>query len=40
VRLDTGGQPLLARITRRAREQLDLQPGTELYALIKGAVLR
>lgn len=39
VRLDTGGQPLLARITRRSRKQLGLVPGMAVHALIKGVAL-
>ena len=35
VRLDVGGCPLLARITRRSRARLGLRPGLELYAQIK-----
>lgn len=36
VRLDCGGAPLLARITRLSAHNLQLQPGRELYALVKG----
>ena len=39
VRLDVGGAPLWARITARARRQLDLAPGREVYALVKSAAI-
>ncbi|MBK1691013.1 molybdenum ABC transporter ATP-binding protein [Ectothiorhodospira mobilis] len=39
VRLDTGGQALLARITRRSREQLGLAPGMAVHALVKAVAL-
>ena len=35
VRLDAGGTPLLARITRYSRDQLRLAPGTHAWAQIK-----
>jgi molybdate transport system ATP-binding protein len=35
LRLDLGGASLIARITRRSRDQLELAPGREAYALIK-----
>ncbi|SIN81246.1 molybdenum ABC transporter ATP-binding protein [Vannielia litorea] len=35
VRLDAGGQALLARITRRSVEALELAPGREVYAVLK-----
>jgi len=35
VRLDCGGAVVRARITRRAVSELRLEPGLELYALIK-----
>ena len=39
VRLDAGGTPLLARVTRRSIEQLQLAPGTRVWAQIKSAAL-
>ena len=39
VRLDVGGAPLWARITGRAKRQLDLAPGREVYALVKSAAI-
>ncbi len=39
VRLRLGAQYLLARITRKSRENLGLQPGTALYAQVKSAAL-
>ncbi|MDX5372331.1 MAG: molybdenum ABC transporter ATP-binding protein [Pseudomonadaceae bacterium] len=39
VRLELAGQPLLARITRYSRDQLDLQPGQALWAQIKAVAL-
>ncbi len=39
VRLDVGGAPLWARITARARRQLDLAPGRQVYALVKSAAI-
>lgn len=39
VRLDAAGTPLLARITRRSKEQLGLQPGKALWAQIKAVAL-
>ena len=39
VRLAAGDEPLLARITRRSAAQLDLVPGTLVYAQIKGVAL-
>ena len=39
VRLDAGGTPLLARITRRAAEQLVLRPGRRMWAQIKSVAL-
>ncbi len=35
VHVDVGGHEILARITRRAVEQLDLQPGQEVHAILK-----
>lgn len=37
VRIDIGGQPLAARITRRAASALKLEKGARVYALIKSA---
>ncbi len=39
VRLEAGGTPLLARITRRSRDQLQLQPGKSVWAQIKAVAL-
>lgn len=36
VRLDCNGDALLARITRLSAERLRLEPGREVYALVKG----
>jgi molybdate transport system ATP-binding protein len=38
VMLDAGG-PLRARVTRPARDELDLRPGLAVYALIKSAAM-
>jgi molybdate transport system ATP-binding protein len=35
IRLACGGATLLARITRRSAERLDLRPGREVIAVIK-----
>ena len=35
VRLDLGGTPLIARITRKSAQELGLRPGLPVYALIK-----
>jgi len=39
VRLDVQGEPLLARITRRSAERLDIRPGLALRAQIKAVAL-
>lgn len=39
VRLQAGNTPLLARITRRSADQLDLRPGQALWAQIKTVAL-
>lgn len=39
VRLDAGGAPLLARITRRSRDQLGLETGKPVWAHVKAAAL-
>ena len=39
VRLDAGGTPLLARITRFSRDQLQLHPGQMLWAQIKAVAV-
>ena len=39
VRLDAGGTPLLARITRRSWHALRLAPGTRVWAQIKAVAL-
>jgi molybdate transport system ATP-binding protein len=35
VQLDLGGQDLLARVTRRSADALGLQPGMQLFAVVK-----
>ena len=39
VRLDVAGDPLLARITKRSAERLDIRPGLALSAQIKAVAL-
>jgi molybdate transport system ATP-binding protein len=39
VRLDAGGTPLLARLTRRSRDQLGLAPGSAVWAQVKAVAL-
>ncbi|WP_347900678.1 molybdenum ABC transporter ATP-binding protein [Pseudomonas purpurea] len=39
VRLDAAGTPLLARITRYSRDQLQLHPGQQLWAHIKAVAV-
>ncbi|BBP77760.1 molybdenum import ATP-binding protein ModC [Pseudomonas sp. Ost2] len=39
VRLEAGGTPLLARITRFSRDQLQLQAGQQLWAQIKAVAV-
>ncbi len=39
VRLNAGGTPLLARITRFSRDQLQLRPGLALWAQIKAVAV-
>lgn len=39
VAVDTGGTVLLSRITRKSLVGLDLRPGVEVYAQIKGVAL-
>lgn len=39
VRLDAGGTPLLARITRYSHDRLEVQPGQRLWAQIKSVSL-
>ncbi|TVR60224.1 MAG: molybdenum ABC transporter ATP-binding protein [Candidatus Competibacteraceae bacterium] len=39
VRLDAGGTPLIARITRRSRDHLGVTPGQPLWAQIKAVAL-
>ena len=39
VRLDVAGHPLLARITRRSADSLDIRPGLALRAQIKAVAL-
>ncbi len=40
LRLKADGQPLLARVTRRAAEELGLAPGRAVYAHVKSAAVR
>lgn len=39
IRLDAGGTPLLARITRFSRDQLGIHPGQHLWAQIKAVAV-
>ena len=39
VQLRIGESPLLARITARSRRELDIAPGQQLWAQIKGVAL-
>jgi len=39
VRLDVAGEPLLARITKRSADRLDIRPGLALRAQIKSVAL-
>jgi molybdate transport system ATP-binding protein len=39
IRLDAGGTPLLARITRYSRDQLGVNPGQRLWAQIKAVAV-
>jgi molybdate transport system ATP-binding protein len=39
VRLEVGGSPLLARVTRRSAEALGLEPGNQVFAQIKAVAL-
>ena len=39
VRLDTGGVPLLARITHKSLDHLGLSAGSRVYAQIKSVAL-
>ncbi|MEW6132130.1 MAG: molybdenum ABC transporter ATP-binding protein [Pseudomonadota bacterium] len=39
VKLDAGGAPLVARITRRSAAKLQLQPGMKVWAQIKAVAL-
>ena len=39
VTIACNGQPLRARVTRRSLEQLSLQPGVPVYAIIKAVAL-
>lgn len=39
VRLDCGGSALLARVTRRALQTLNLEPGTAVWALVKSVAV-
>jgi molybdate transport system ATP-binding protein len=39
LRLDTAGQTLMARVTRRSVQQLQLAPGTRLFAQVKSVAL-
>lgn len=39
IRLDAGGHPLLARITRRSADRLAIRPGLNVHAQIKAVAL-
>jgi molybdate transport system ATP-binding protein len=39
IRLNAGGTPLLARITRYSRDQLGVHPGQQLWAQIKAVAV-
>jgi molybdate transport system ATP-binding protein len=39
VRLDCGGVPILASVTRRSCEALGLLPGLQVYAIVKTVAL-
>ncbi len=39
IKLDAGGTPLLARITRRSRDLLALESGTRVWAHVKASTL-
>jgi molybdate transport system ATP-binding protein len=39
VRLDAGGNPLLARVTRKSAAALGLQPGLDVYLQVKSVAL-
>ena len=39
LRLDLGGTPLWARVTRRSLAEMSLSPGTQVYALIKAVAI-
>ncbi|MNO67733.1 Sulfate/thiosulfate import ATP-binding protein CysA [compost metagenome] len=39
IRLDAAGTPLLARITRYSRDQLNVHPGQQLWAQIKAVAV-
>ena len=39
VKLDVAGAPLLARITKRSAENLQIRPGLALHAQIKAVAL-
>ena len=40
LRLDVGGDKLLARVTRRSAEELNLRPGDHVFAQIKAVAVR
>ena len=40
LRLDAGGMPLLARITRQSRDRLQASPGQQVWAQFKAAAVR
>jgi molybdate transport system ATP-binding protein len=39
IRLDCGGEALIARLTRYSVERLGLEPGKPVFALIKSVAL-
>ena len=39
IKLDIGGVPILARVTKRSQQRLALEPGKQVYAQIKSVAL-
>jgi molybdate transport system ATP-binding protein len=39
VKLDAGGAVLIAQITRKSLAALELRPGLEVFAVVKGMAL-
>jgi molybdate transport system ATP-binding protein len=40
VELDCGGERLVATVVRQAAEELGVQPGAEIYAVVKASAFR